>query len=152
VPDIPSDAWQLAGAISDASAKAGERIAHRSHPGSSRASIPAYSGQDELNTFTLCRTVSPAVGIRANKRPRLPTLPTRTTQRCSCKRNGQVETVTVTLELPVSASLSSYVRALEAARDAQTDPEAKQAVAAVAAPASRGLVETTQSTKSLRQS
>jgi hypothetical protein len=50
-----------------------------------------------------------------------------------------VETVTVTLELPVSASLSSYVRALEAARDAQTDPEAKQAVAAVAALASNRL-------------
>src|SRR5882757_7698396 len=57
VPDIPSDAWQLAGAISGASGKAGERIAHTSHPGSSRASVPAYSGQDELNIFTLCRTV-----------------------------------------------------------------------------------------------
>jgi hypothetical protein len=33
----------------------------------------------------------------------------------------------------VSASLTSYVRALEAARDAQTDPKAKQALAAVAA-------------------
>src|SRR6266700_1362970 len=36
VPDIPSDAWQLAGAIRGASGKAGERIAHTSHPGSSR--------------------------------------------------------------------------------------------------------------------
>ena len=149
VPNIPSDAWQLAGAISDVSSKAGKRIAHMSHPGSSRASVPAYSGQDELNTFTLCRTVSPAVGIRANKRPRLPTLPTRTTQRCSCKRNGQVETVTVTLELPVSTSLSSYVRALEVVRDAQTDPKAKQAVAAVTALASRGLEETIARLRSL---
>src|SRR5882762_1880274 len=41
VPDIPSDARQLAGAISGASGKAGERIAHVSHPRSSRASIPA---------------------------------------------------------------------------------------------------------------
>src|ERR1700736_299189 len=62
VPDIPSDAWQLAGAISDACGKAGERIAHTSLPGSSRATIPAYSGQDELKALTLCRTVSPAVG------------------------------------------------------------------------------------------
>jgi hypothetical protein len=53
-----------------------------------------------------------------------------------------VETVRVTFELPVAAPLSSTVRALEAARDAQTDPQAKQAVAAVAALASRGLVET----------
>jgi len=53
-----------------------------------------------------------------------------------------METVKVTLELPVSATLSSYVRALEAARDAQVDPMAKQALAAVTALASRGLVET----------
>jgi len=53
-----------------------------------------------------------------------------------------METVKVTLELPVSATLSSYVRALEAARDAQVDPSAKQALAAVTALASRGLVET----------
>jgi hypothetical protein len=53
-----------------------------------------------------------------------------------------VENVTVTLDLPVSATLSSYVRALEAARDAQTDPRARQALAAVAALASRGLVQT----------
>jgi hypothetical protein len=50
--------------------------------------------------------------------------------------------VSVTLELPVSAPLSSSVRALEAARDAQTDPRARQALAAVAALASRGLIET----------
>jgi len=54
----------------------------------------------------------------------------------------KVETITVTLELPVSAPLRSSVRALEAARDAQTDPKARQALAAVAALASRGLVET----------
>jgi hypothetical protein len=53
-----------------------------------------------------------------------------------------METITVTLDLPVSAPLSASVRALEAARDAQTDPKAKQAVAAVAALASRGLIET----------
>jgi vancomycin resistance protein YoaR len=53
-----------------------------------------------------------------------------------------METVKVTLELPVSATLSSYVRALEAARDAQVDPMAKQALAAVTALASRGLVDT----------
>jgi len=53
-----------------------------------------------------------------------------------------VQTITVTLDLPVYAPLSSTVRALEAARDAQTDPEAKQALAVVAALASRGLVET----------
>ena len=53
-----------------------------------------------------------------------------------------METVTVTLELPVSAPLGSYVRALEAARDAQTDQGAKQALAAVTALASRGLVIT----------
>jgi len=53
-----------------------------------------------------------------------------------------MDTVTVTLELPVSATLSSYVRALEKARDAQVDPMARQALAAVAALASRALVET----------
>jgi len=53
-----------------------------------------------------------------------------------------METVKVTLELPVSATLSSYVRALETARDAQVDPMAKQALAAVTALASRGLVDT----------
>jgi len=53
-----------------------------------------------------------------------------------------VETVTVSLDLPVSAPLSASVRALEAARDAQTDPKAKQALAAVTALASRGLIET----------
>jgi hypothetical protein len=53
-----------------------------------------------------------------------------------------METVKVTLELPVSATLSSYVRALEAARDEQVDPMAKQALAAVTALASRGLIET----------
>ena len=53
-----------------------------------------------------------------------------------------METITVTLDLPVYATQSSTVRALEAARDAQTDPKAKQALAAVAALASRGLVET----------
>jgi hypothetical protein len=56
--------------------------------------------------------------------------------------NVGVESITVTLELPVSAPLSSSVRALEAARDAQSDPKAKQALAAVAALASRGLVAT----------
>lgn len=56
--------------------------------------------------------------------------------------DDQVETVSVTLELPVSAPLSSSVRALEAARDAQTDPRARQVLAAVAALASRGLIET----------
>jgi hypothetical protein len=54
----------------------------------------------------------------------------------------EVETVTVTLDLPVSAPLSASVRALEAARDGQVDPKAKQALAAVAALASRGLIET----------
>jgi hypothetical protein len=53
-----------------------------------------------------------------------------------------VETVTVTIDLPAYAPLSSTVRALEAARDAQTDPKAKQALAVVAALASRGLVDT----------
>jgi hypothetical protein len=53
-----------------------------------------------------------------------------------------MKTISVTLDLPVLAPLSSTVRALEAARDAQTNPEAKQALAVVAALASRGLVET----------
>jgi hypothetical protein len=53
-----------------------------------------------------------------------------------------VETITVSLDLPVSAPLSASVRALEAARDAQTDPKAKQALAMVTALASRGLVQT----------
>jgi hypothetical protein len=53
-----------------------------------------------------------------------------------------METIKVTLELPVSAPLRSYVRALEAARDEQVDPMVKQALAAVTALASRGLVET----------
>lgn len=48
----------------------------------------------------------------------------------------------MTIELPVYAPLSATVRALEAVRDAQTDPEAKQALAVVTALASRGLVET----------
>ena len=53
-----------------------------------------------------------------------------------------METITVTLDLPVYAPLSSTVRALEMARDAQADPTAKQALAMAAALASRGLVET----------
>jgi len=53
-----------------------------------------------------------------------------------------METVTVTIDLPVLAPLSSTVRALELARDAQADPKAKQALAAAAMLASRGLVET----------
>lgn len=53
-----------------------------------------------------------------------------------------MDTITVTLDLPVSAPLSASVRALEAARDAQTDPKAKQALALVTALASRGLIET----------
>ena len=53
-----------------------------------------------------------------------------------------MESVTVTIELPVSAPLRSYVRALEAARDAQTDQRARQALAAVTALASRGLIVT----------
>ena len=52
------------------------------------------------------------------------------------------ETITVTLDLPVLAPLSSTVRALEAARDAQADPKAKQALAMATALASRGLMET----------
>jgi hypothetical protein len=64
-----------------------------------------------------------------------------------------METVTVTLELPVSAPLESYVRALEAARDEYSDPRAKQALAAATALASRGLVQTiAQSLKSAAQS
>ena len=53
-----------------------------------------------------------------------------------------METITVTLDLPVSAPLSASVRALEAARDAQTDPKAKQALAAVVDLASRGVGRT----------
>lgn len=53
-----------------------------------------------------------------------------------------METIQVTLELPVSATLVVTVRALEAARDAEIEPKRKQALAAVAALASRGLVET----------
>ena len=53
-----------------------------------------------------------------------------------------MESVTVTIELPVSAPLRSYVRALEAARDAQTDQRATQALAVVTALASRGLIIT----------
>ena len=47
MPDIPGDARELAGAISDAGCKVGERIAHASLPGTSRATIPAYSIQEE---------------------------------------------------------------------------------------------------------
>ena len=62
-----------------------------------------------------------------------------------------METITVTLDLPVYATQSSTVRALEAARDTQADPKAKQALAMVAALASRGLVETlAKSLKPLR--
>jgi len=53
-----------------------------------------------------------------------------------------VETITVTFDLPVYATQTSTVRALEAARDAQADPKAKQALAMAAALASRGLIET----------
>ena len=53
-----------------------------------------------------------------------------------------METITVTLDLPVYAPLRSTVRALEIARDTQSDPKAKQALAMAAALASRGLVET----------
>ena len=53
-----------------------------------------------------------------------------------------VETITVTLDLPVYATQTSTVRALEAARVAQADPKAKQALAMAAALASRGLIET----------
>jgi hypothetical protein len=59
-----------------------------------------------------------------------------------------METVTVTLQLPVAASLNATVRALEVARDAQADPKAKQALAAATALASRGLIDTLA--KSLR--
>ena len=52
-----------------------------------------------------------------------------------------METVKVTIELPVSAPLTTVLRALEAARDAQTDTSAKQALATVAALASRGFME-----------
>lgn len=52
-----------------------------------------------------------------------------------------METIKVTLELPVSAPLAATVRALEAARDAQDDPKMKQAVATLAALASRGQME-----------
>ena len=55
-------------------------------------------------------------------------------------RNRKLETVTVSLVLPVSASLDGYLRALEIARDSYTDEKAKRALAAVAALASRGLV------------
>ena len=51
-----------------------------------------------------------------------------------------METISVTLDLPVAAPLSATVRALEAARDAQVDIKAKQALAVAAALASRGLV------------
>jgi hypothetical protein len=54
----------------------------------------------------------------------------------------ELDTITITLELPVAASLSSYVRILERARDAQIDASAKQALAVLAALASRGLVVT----------
>jgi hypothetical protein len=50
---------------------------------------------------------------------------------------GKLDTVTITLELPVAAPLSSYVRILERARDAQIDISAKQ-VLALTALASRG--------------
>jgi len=53
-----------------------------------------------------------------------------------------MEKVTVTLDLPVCAPLSATVRALEAARDAQTDSSTKHALAVAAALASRGLVMT----------
>jgi hypothetical protein len=53
-----------------------------------------------------------------------------------------LETVKVTIELPVSAQLTTVLRALEHARDSQIDPIAKQALAAVAALASRGFMET----------
>ncbi len=53
-----------------------------------------------------------------------------------------MEMVRVTIDLPVFAQLSTVVRALEAARDAQSDPNAKQALAVVTALASRGLLET----------
>ena len=53
-----------------------------------------------------------------------------------------MESVTVTIDLPVAAPLPSYVRALEAARDAQTDQRARQALAAVTALAGRGLIIT----------
>jgi hypothetical protein len=50
--------------------------------------------------------------------------------------------ISMTLDLPVSAPLSSTVRALEAARDVQTGPEVKQALAMATALASGGLMET----------
>ncbi len=53
-----------------------------------------------------------------------------------------METVRVSIDLPVFAHLSTVVRALEASRDAQNDPNAKQALAVVTALASRGLLET----------
>jgi len=49
-----------------------------------------------------------------------------------------LETIRVTLDLPVYAPLRATVRALEAARDAQADPMAKQALAMLAALAGRG--------------
>ena len=61
-----------------------------------------------------------------------------------------METITVTLELPVSAPLNATVRALEVARDAESDPKAKQVLATLAALASRGQME--MLAKSLRNS
>ncbi len=52
---LPSDTRQLAGAISDACSKAGERIAHASLPETSRATNSI--GRDKLNTLRLA-TVS----------------------------------------------------------------------------------------------
>lgn len=49
----------------------------------------------------------------------------------------------------MNAPLSATVRALEAARDAQSDAKAKRALAMAAALASRGLVE--QLAKSMRR-
>ena len=54
----------------------------------------------------------------------------------------KLDTITITLELPVAAPLSSYVRILERARDAQTETSAKQVLAVLTALASRGLVVT----------
>ena len=56
--------------------------------------------------------------------------------------HSRMETVQITLDLPVSAPLAATVRALEAARDAEVEPKRKQALATVTALASRGLIET----------
>jgi len=116
-----------------------------------RPDVQGFRGVNSLGRGFSCAqrgSPQPAISGEVRRDGRTPTsateLPSSPVElpRRAPEEAARVESVTVTIELPVSAPLRSYVRALEAARDAQTDQRATQALAVVTALASRGLIIT----------